>query len=219
METVVSMSFSHVENHMYLLVLYRNNELRLWSVDTLQTSASINCGDNQETQGRKSKINNYRINSVDCSSHISAQNSLMRKIDDRNFCIFVSHEKFAEFICLSVVNNLSDTNTKTVGLVVQHRVPATQMDLSDFDATATHIWTLWSNAKGDFNISAIFLGTDKTIKWVTAALEPPPDRYSLSIEQGVDPREAYCTYIFHPGRFDRNVIAKALYVGIIEDSS
>lgn len=53
METAVSMSFSRVENDMFLLVLYRNNELRLWSVDTLQNVASLNCSDSQEKQGRK----------------------------------------------------------------------------------------------------------------------------------------------------------------------
>ncbi|XP_033242988.1 nuclear pore complex protein Nup160 homolog [Drosophila miranda] len=32
------------------------------------------------------------------------------------------------------------------------------------------------------------------------------------MQQGIDPREAYCSYIFHPGRFDRTVITKALYM-------
>lgn len=137
---------------------------------------------------------------------------MLRKIDDHNFCVFLSHEKDSEFICFSIVCKLSDMNTKTVGLAVRHKVPAPQMDLADFDATFSHIWTLWSNAEGDFNVSAIFLDADSSIKWVSAALEPPPDRYCLTIEQGVDPRETYCSYIFHPGRFDRNVIAKALYV-------
>ncbi|KAH8403080.1 hypothetical protein KR222_004297, partial [Zaprionus bogoriensis] len=192
LEAAVSMAFSRVESDVYLLVLYRNNELRLWSVDTLQHVASLNCADGQEAPG--------------------PQSSLLRKIDDQHFCVFISHEKFAEFIVLSVASNVGEPNARAVGLVTQHRVPASQMDLADFDATASHIWTLWSNAEGDFNISAVFLGTDKGVKWVTAALEPPPDRYCLTIEQSVDPREAYCSYIFHPGRFDRNVIAKALYM-------
>lgn len=137
---------------------------------------------------------------------------MLRKIDDQNFCVFLSHEKESEFICLSIVCNQSDANTITVGLTLRHKVPAPQMDLADFDATCSHIWTLWSNAEGEFNVSAIFLDEDSSFKWVSAALEPPPDRYCLTIEQGVDPREAYCSYIFHPGRFDSNVIAKALYV-------
>ncbi|KAH8376726.1 hypothetical protein KR093_001073, partial [Drosophila rubida] len=192
LEAAVSMAFSHIEGEMYLLVLYRNNELRLWSVATLQNVASLSCAESQGPQG--------------------PLNSLMRKVDDKSFCVFLSHEKNAEFICLSIVCNISETNAKTISLTVKHRVPAPQMDLADFDATASHIWTLWSNAEGDFNVSAIFLGINRTIKWVTAALEPPPDRYSLTIEQGLDPREAYTSYIFHPGRFDHNVIAKALYM-------
>ncbi|XP_002003887.4 nuclear pore complex protein Nup160 homolog [Drosophila mojavensis] len=193
LEGAVSMAFSRIEGEMFLLVLYRNNELRLWSVATLQSVASYACVDSQGAQG--------------------PQNSLLRKIDDHNFCVFLSHEKESEFICLSIVcNQANDANTKTVGLTLRHKVPAPEMDLADFDATRSHIWTLWSNAEGEFNVSAIFLEEDKSVKWVSAALEPPPDRYCLTIEQGVDPREAYCSYIFHPGRFDINVIAKALYM-------
>ncbi|XP_030561642.1 nuclear pore complex protein Nup160 homolog [Drosophila novamexicana] len=192
LEGAISMAFSRIDGEVFLLVLYRNNELRLWSVSTLQSVASYSCTEYQGAQG--------------------PQNSLLRKIDDHNFCVFLSHEKDSEFICFSIVCKLSDMNTKTVGLAVRHKVPAPQMDLADFDATFSHIWTLWSNAEGDFNVSAIFLDADSSIKWVSAALEPPPDRYCLTIEQGVDPRETYCSYIFHPGRFDRNVIAKALYM-------
>ncbi|XP_034098681.1 nuclear pore complex protein Nup160 homolog [Drosophila albomicans] len=192
LDAAVSMVFSHIEGEMYLLVLYRNNELRLWSVSTLQTVASLSCAESHGAQG--------------------PLNSLMRKVDDQNFCVFLSHEKNAEFICLSIVSNLSESNARTVNLAVKKKVPAPQMDLADFDATSSHIWTLWSNAEGDFNMSAIFLDVNHTIKLVTAVLEPPPDRYGLTVEQGVDPREAYTSYIFHPGRFDHNVIAKALYM-------
>ncbi|KAH8306666.1 hypothetical protein KR044_006051 [Drosophila immigrans] len=191
LEAAISMAFSHVEGEMYLLVLYRNNELRLWSVATLQVVTSLSCAESNGAQG--------------------PLNSLMRKVDEQSFCVFLS-QKNPEFICLSIVCNFSETNARTVSLAVKYKMPAPQMDLADFDATATHIWTLWSNAEGDFNVSAIFLGANHTIKWVTASLEPPPDRCCLTMEQGVDPREAYTSYIFHPGRFDHNVIAKALYM-------
>lgn len=53
MEGAVSMAFSRIEGEMFLLVLYRNNELRLWSVATLQSVASYACVDSQGAQGRK----------------------------------------------------------------------------------------------------------------------------------------------------------------------
>ncbi|EDW02941.1 nuclear pore complex protein Nup160 homolog [Drosophila grimshawi] len=191
LEAAISMAFSRIEGEMYLLVLYRDNKLRLWSVANFQCVALLSCEESEGPQG--------------------PQNSLLRKIDDHNFCVFLSHEKDAEFVCLSIARNVSDVNTKTISMTVHHKVTAPQMDLADFDATSSLIWTLWSNSEGDFNVSAFFMGTTN-IHWVSAALEPPPDRYCLTIEQGVDPREAHCSYIFHPGRFDRNVIAKALYM-------
>jgi len=109
---------------------------------------------------------------------------------------------------------MPDADDASVINLVQNMVPAPQTDLVDFDATSSHIWALWSNAEGDFHVSAAYFASNNAIKWVSAALEPPPDRYCLTMEQGVDPRETYCSYIFHPGRFDRNVIAKALYVSI-----
>lgn len=53
MEGAVSMAFSCIEGEMFLLVLYRNNELRLWSVVTLQSVASFACVESHGAQGRK----------------------------------------------------------------------------------------------------------------------------------------------------------------------
>ncbi|XP_017059294.1 nuclear pore complex protein Nup160 homolog [Drosophila ficusphila] len=193
-EAATSMAFSEIEENIFILVLYRNNELRLWSVDSLQTVASINCLGESGHGG---------------SGAQGPQNNQLRKISDQNFCLFISNDRRSEFICVSIV---ADSNENSGISLTQNSVPAPQMDLIDFDATSSHIWALWSNPAGDFNVSAIYFASNNAIKWVSAALEPPPDRYCLTMEQGVDPRESYCSYIFHPGRFDRNVIAKALYM-------
>ncbi|XP_017855131.1 nuclear pore complex protein Nup160 homolog [Drosophila busckii] len=191
-ESVISLAFSQIEGSIYLLVLYRNNELRLWSTATLQSISTLNCASASGIQG--------------------LQNSLLRKIDEYNFCIFLSYEKNSDFVCCSIVSNLSESNTKTLSLVLQRRVCAHNMDLVDFHATQTHIWSLWCNASCEFNVSTLFIGARNALEWVSSALEPSPDRFCVTTEQGVDPKEAYCSYIFHPGRFDRNVIAKALFM-------
>lgn len=87
-----------------------------------------------------------------------------------------------------------------------------QSDLVDFEVSETKIWALWSNAEAEFNISNYSLTRDSGFNWVSAAMEPPPDRFSLANvnDATLDPREAYCSYIFHPGKFDRFVISKAL---------
>ncbi|XP_030384092.1 nuclear pore complex protein Nup160 homolog [Scaptodrosophila lebanonensis] len=195
LESAIELAFSQIEDKMYLLALYRNDDLRLWSVDTLQNVCMIRCVGTQ------------------CAGRAQGpQINLLRKIDEHNYCIFLSHDIGAEFICVSIVSHTTESNAQTLSLVVQYIVPAPQMDLADFNATRSYIWALWSNAEGEFYVSTIFLSSDMTIRWVSAALEPPPERYCLTIKQGVDPKEAYCSYIFHPGRFDRNVIAKALYM-------
>lgn len=53
MEGAISMAFSRIDAEVFLLVLYRNNELRLWSVSTLQSVASYSCTEYQGAQGRK----------------------------------------------------------------------------------------------------------------------------------------------------------------------
>ncbi|XP_017032815.1 nuclear pore complex protein Nup160 homolog [Drosophila kikkawai] len=197
-EAAMSMAFSEIEGYLYILVLYRNNELRLWSVDGLQTVASTNFSAGSSHAG---------------SGAQGPQNNQMRKINDRDYCLFISHDNGAEFICLSIVPNSEDH--KGIMLVTHEETAeaAPQMDLINFDATDSHIWALWSNAEGEFHVSAGHMSSKKVVKWVSAALEAPPDRYSLTIDQDhVNPREAYCSYIFHPGRFDRHVITKALYM-------
>lgn len=91
-------------------------------------------------------------------------------------------------------------------------IPAPQYDLVDFEINDTRIWGLWCNSQGFFNVSSFSLTPGNGFNWITAALEPPPDQYSIPVERGVDPREAFCSYIFHPGKFQRNVIAKALTI-------
>ncbi|XP_017151418.1 nuclear pore complex protein Nup160 homolog isoform X1 [Drosophila miranda] len=191
------MSFSEIDGKTYLLVVYRSNELRLWSLDTMQAVSTINCCSG---------------GGVGAPTAQGPQTNVIRKIDDRNFCVFLSNDEGAEFVCVQIDKNMTDVGSRDIELVVKHTVVAPDMDLIDFNVTLTHIWALWSNVEGDFNASTIHYGSNQAIQWVSSVLEPPPDRYCLTTEQGIDPREAYCSYIFHPGRFDRTVITKALYM-------
>ncbi|KAH8276417.1 hypothetical protein KR018_005700 [Drosophila ironensis] len=195
LEAAMSMTFSEIDGQFYLLVLYRNNDLRLWSLDNLQTVSSINC-----TAGNDSGAPGTQ----------GPQSSQLRKISDHDFCVFLCLEGNAQFTCVSI--RVDPEGVHGLNIYEHHSIRAPQMDLADFDATATHIWALWCNAEGEYHVSAAYMGNNESFKWVSTALEPPPDRYCLTMERGVDPREAYCSYIFHPGRFDRNVIAKALYM-------
>lgn len=86
---------------------------------------------------------------------------------------------------------------------------APQYDLVDFEVNDHRIWGLWCNPQGEYNIcSYSFLSSSG---WISAAMEPPPDR-CIVVENGNDPKQTYCSYIFHPGKFQRSVIDQALMV-------
>ncbi|KNC28976.1 putative nuclear pore complex protein Nup160 [Lucilia cuprina] len=188
-----SLVFTCINNQILLLALYRNDHLRVWSTINMQITCAINCvreGNEQRMQG--------------------PQSNALRKINDISFCAFLSHSTGSEFVCIDLQIDAGNSS----GLSLQRRkiISAPQLDLTDFDVCDSRIWALWSNAEGEFSISSFSLVRGMGINWVSAAMEPPPDRYCLGIEQGMDPREAYCSYIFHPGKFERSVIAKALFM-------
>lgn len=154
-------------------------------------------------------LRNIQLFEINCF-FIAAQSNVLRKINDTSFCAFLSHSSGSEFVCLQLQINSGNNNA----LSLQRRkiISSPQLDLTDFDVCDSRIWGLWSNAEGEFSISSFSLVRGMGMNWVSAAMEPPPDRYCLGMEQGMDPREAYCSYIFHPGKFERTVIAKALFV-------
>uniref|UniRef100_A0A1A9W7W3 Nuclear pore complex protein Nup160 homolog n=1 Tax=Glossina brevipalpis TaxID=37001 RepID=A0A1A9W7W3_9MUSC len=192
-ECATSLAFSCIAQRIYLLALYRNDCLRAWSVINLQSHCAINCvrdGSEKRTQGPQSNV--------------------LRKINDQSFCVFLSHTSGSEFVCIDL--RLDAANNSTLNLIRRNVISAPQLDLADFDISESRIWALWSNAEGEFSISSFSLLRGSSMNWVSAAMEPPPDRYSLGIEHGMDPREAYCFHIFHPGKFEKSVIAKALFM-------
>lgn len=143
----------------------------------------------------------------------TAQSNSMRKISNTSVCVFLSHSTGAEFVCIDIQQNSNQNNASSaLGLFRRKVISTPQLDLADFEVSSSRIWALWSNAEGEFSVSNFSLLRGMGMNWVSAAMEPPPDRFCVGIEQGMDPREAYCSYIFHPGKFDRNVIAKALLV-------
>uniref|UniRef100_A0A1B0B1N7 Uncharacterized protein n=1 Tax=Glossina palpalis gambiensis TaxID=67801 RepID=A0A1B0B1N7_9MUSC len=193
-ECATSVAFSSINQRIYLLALYRNDYLRAWSVINQQSQCMINCvrkDSEQRMQGPQSNV--------------------LRKINDYSFCVFLSHSSGSEFVCIDLC--LDSKNNSALNLIKRKVIDAPpKLDLADFDVSETHIWALWSNAEGEFNISSYSLLHGSSMNWISAAMEAPPDRYCLGIEHGMDPREAYCFYIFHPGKFEKSVIAKALFM-------
>lgn len=64
---------------------------------------------------------------------------------------------------------------------------------------------------GEFNISSYSLAPGNGLNWINAPLEATTD--AIHLEPTTDPKGTYCSHIFHPGKFQRDVISKALVVG------
>ncbi|XP_037026302.1 nuclear pore complex protein Nup160 homolog isoform X2 [Bradysia coprophila] len=112
------------------------------------------------------------------------QSNLLRRSSPTTICAYLCYSMGSEFVTIQ-----------------------TQYDLVDFEVNDNRIWGLWCNPQGEYNIcSYSFLSSSG---WVSAAMEPPPDR-CIVVENGCDPKQIYCSYIFHPGKFQRSVIDQAL---------
>ncbi|XP_067639989.1 nuclear pore complex protein Nup160 homolog [Eurosta solidaginis] len=188
-----SLVFSYINGQIYLLALYRDDQLRVWSTTSFQCVSAIECvrdSSRARTQG--------------------PQLSALRKINDQSVCAFLSHATKSEFVCIDIHTDAG--NSPGLNLIYRKNIPAPLLDLADFAVAESRIWALWTNAEGEFSISNYPLMRGLGISWTTVALEAPPDRYCISNEHSMDPREAYCNYIFQRGKFGREVIAKALFM-------
>lgn len=127
-------------------------------------------------------------------------------------CAFLSYANRSEFVCIDIHEDAGSSS----GLSLSYRknIPAPLLDLADFSVAESRIWALWTNAEGEFSISNYPLMRGLGMSWSSVAMEPPPDRYCIGNDHSMDPREAYCNYIFQLGTFEREVIAKALFVSV-----
>lgn len=121
-------------------------------------------------------------------------------------CAFLCNSKGSEFVTIRISKD--DTS---IALQQINVIPSPEFDLIEFDVNAKRIWGLWCNSQGEFNVSSYSLVSNGGYNWSSAGLEILPER---KIEPGSDPRQAYCSYIFYPGRFQREVIDRALVVSI-----
>lgn len=120
-------------------------------------------------------------------------------------CVFLCYSTFSEF---RLIKPNKDSSSYSISLT--DVIPTPQYDIIDFQLTENRIWTLWCNSEGDSNISTFPLNLNSITNWVTTALEPFGSQLSLEMESGLDPKQVYCNYIFHSGKFQTHTIFKAL---------
>lgn len=212
------MVFNIYDGAVYLAGLYRDDHVRMWSTKNGQCVAALNCLHNQmdiRSRGCKhflfpwtieqcSKLIKSTILQLISFSSQTAQNNLLRKASSDVLCAYLCNSGGSEFV---LVRMQPDQNGLTLQKV--DVVPAPKFDLIEFDVNTRRIWGLWCNSQGEFNVSSYAFQSNSSCAWSSAGLETLPER---KIEAACDPRHAYCSYIFYPGRFQRDVIDRALKV-------
>lgn len=133
---------------------------------------------------------------------------MLRKAAPDMLCAFLCSARGSEFVTIRVVSDGTAILMQQINVI-----PAPEFDLIEFDVNYKRIWGLWCNSQGEYNVSSYSLLSNGGYNWSSAGLEILPER---KIESGSDPRQAYCSYIFYPGRFQREVIDRALIVGSIK---
>lgn len=137
--------------------------------------------------------------------HDLAQNNLLRKASSDILCAYLCNAGGSEFVLVRMVQDQGTVILQKVGVT-----SAPKFDLVEFDVNVKRIWGLWCNSQGEFNVSSYSFQCNDSCEWSSAGLETLPER---KIETGCDPRHSFCSYIFYPGRFQRDVIDRALKVG------
>lgn len=183
----------------------------MWSAKTSQCVSTVNClqdGIDSRPQGR------MLFNSCDLfhlsnqTFYSAAQSNALCRSSSTTICAYLCYSMGSEFVTIQTQWD-GATNYSMIRVKV---IKAPQYDLVDFEVNDHRIWGLWCNPQGEYNISSYSFAYNGS--WISAAMEPPPDR-CIVIENGCDPKQIYCSYIFHPGKFQRSVIDQALMVLIM----
>lgn len=201
-DMVVSMVLHSVGLETYLFSLSRDGNLRMWSCSRAQCIMVADMLNNiadtgrNLTQGAQSHVLRKAVSQHDNQLYLG---------------VFLCFASESEVCVLKPVSELG-----VFKLIRQCTVYAPDQDLVDFALGSGQLWAVWRTAQGDAAVSCARLDSSSP-DWQPAILEQPPARDFVVTDAGTDPRQAYISYIFHPGQFPLTVIAKAL--GIFRRSS
>lgn len=201
---VASMTLHSFGADTYLFCLGRSGQLRIWSCSRGQcVSVSDVLDDAGEqgknlTQGAQSHVLKKAISSV------NNDNELL-------LGVFLCFSTECQFVVLQV-SYFSGSFRPT--RLFSIRAPTGQ-DLVDFALCQSQLWAVWRYTQGDTDVSTVNIRPSSSggdAYWRHSVLEPGPDREFVLNDAMVDARQAYISYIFHPGRFSLPVIMKALSI-------
>lgn len=193
----VSMVLHSMGLETYLFSLYRDGNLRMWSCTRAQCVAVTDVlSDTAETgrnltQGAQSHVLRKAVGQNDSQLYLG---------------VFLCFASESEVCVLKPVNE-----SGVFKFMRQCTVFAPDHDLVDFALGGGQLWAVWRTTQGDAAVSRACLDSNSP-EWQPAVLEQPPERDCVVTDPGTDPRQAYISYIFHPGQFPLSVITKALSI-------
>lgn len=185
-------------HEIYAITLCRDGNLRIWSCLKAQYMA----------------VSDILADTADSNSQIiqGAQSHLLRK------SVSSSDTKLTLSIFLSLS---SESQFHIIRPLVQNGVfkivrictlYASDKDLMDFTLDNKRLWAVWRGIDGECYVNSAHLNGQCNSQWVPIVLNPPLDPEYVSYDSGIDPRQAYMNFIFHPGKFSLAVITKALSI-------
>ncbi|XP_034947135.1 nuclear pore complex protein Nup160 homolog [Chelonus insularis] len=185
-------------NDTYLFALCRDGNVRMWSCNKAQciAVADIAIDNRLAAQGVHGHMLRKVLGSIDNELYLG------------------TYLKFSTGCEFSILKPVQDA-----GLFKFIRICtlfAPDQHLVDFAFTPTRLWAVWRTT--DMDTVAVshaqlpLSGAQVNSEWETAILEEPPDRDYIVSDPGIDPRQAYINYIFHPGQFSLADITRALSI-------
>ncbi|KAJ9580150.1 hypothetical protein L9F63_004167, partial [Diploptera punctata] len=193
----VSMVLHSMGLETYLFSLHRDGNLRMWSCSRAQCVAMTDVlSDTAETgrnltQGAQSHVLRKAVGQNDSQLYLG---------------VFLCFASESEVCILKPVNE-----SGVFKFIRQCTVFAPDHDLVDFALGGGQLWAVWRTTQGDAAVSCARLDSNSP-EWQPAVLEQPPERDYVVTDPDTDPRQAYISYIFHPGQFPLSIITKALSI-------
>ncbi|XP_012270896.1 nuclear pore complex protein Nup160 homolog [Orussus abietinus] len=186
------------DNDTYLFALCREGNVRMWSCNKAQyvAVADVAIDNRVASQG--------------------AQGHMLRKVlTSSNGELYLgTYLKFLSGCEFSILKPVLDAGT--FKFIRMCTIIAPDQHLVDFSFTSTRLWAVWRTTEMDTvavtHARLPLSGEQVNSEWETAVLEHPPDRDYIVSDPGTDPRQAYISYIFHPGQFSLTDITRALSI-------
>ncbi|GAB6031618.1 hypothetical protein CHUAL_009380 [Chamberlinius hualienensis] len=199
-DVALSLAFCPLGDSTVLLALCKDFKLRLWS---LKDQAFFNGWD----------LSQYVDYPTDLTKYTGQRHCLKLAEGGREnehlLGAFLYLMDQSVFIIFQLSNVLGEYRFRLLKAIYSH-----DLDLIDFSLTTTHLWSMWTN--GDSQPLVKHCSVDNEMidstGWRTVTLENPIEKDFYLPEGLMDPREAYCQYIFHPGRFSLQTITKAINI-------